>query len=164
MILSNTFVYMSLDEESKDKLMSYFLDTLSIDYPLNTDKVHLTIFEGVEVENIPNNYFNEAFTVKKESFRFGVFPSGANNENIALVLFFKSDKAITLHNQIKDDFNLTSVYKEFLPHTTFSYLLEKDIDLSKLKLPDFDLRFDTFTGCEIPDISNLEEELNALFE
>ena len=55
MILSNTFVYMSLDEESKDKLMSYFLNILDIDYPLATDKVHLTIFEGLEVENIPND-------------------------------------------------------------------------------------------------------------
>ena len=164
MILSNTFVYMSLDEESKNKLISYFSDSLSLEYPLSLDKVHLTIFEGIEVENIPNDYFNESFIVKKESFKFGIFPSGENNENIALVLLFCSKEAISLHNKIKDDFNLTSVHKEFLPHITLSYLFDKNIDYSKLELPDFDLRFDTFYGCEIPDISNLEEELNALFE
>lgn len=164
MILSNTFVYMSLDESSKDKLMTYFLDILEIDYPLTTEKVHLTIFEGLEVENVPNNHYKESFTVKKESFKFGVFPSGDKNQNLALVLFFESDEAVALHNSIKSEFNLTSVYKEYLPHTTFSYLLDKSIDIDKLLLPDFDLRFDSFTGSEIPDISNLEEELNSLFE
>jgi 2'-5' RNA ligase len=164
MILSNTFVSMSLDEESMNNLEKYFIETPSIKKPLYVDKVHLTIFEGIEVENIPNNYFNDSFIVKKESFKFGLLPSGSNNENIALVLFLKSDEAVSLHNKIKSEFNLTSVYKDFLPHITLSYLFDKDTDLNSLKLPDFDLRFDSFNGCEIPDISNLEEELNSLFE
>ena len=162
MILSNTFASFSLSEDSSKKLVEFFLDK---DLPnfISSKYIHLTIVESENIVNIPIDYFLGTLFAEHKHFSYGTFPSGETNQNTALVLVFNDKNIFDFQNKITSFFDVPSVHPKFIPHITLSYNIPDDFDYENLPLPDFDLIFDNFSGCEIPDISNLEEELQKLF-
>jgi len=161
-MIYNTFVNIGLSEESKLEL-SLFLEDIDIPNPIFSKNMHLTLVESNEVVNIPNDYFSGTLKASAKFYSYRLFPCGEQNENFALALVFNDTELFDFHHKITNNFKAYSVYDKYIPHISLSYDFPSDFDITTLKKPNFDLIFDSFQGCEIPDISNLEEDLEKLF-
>jgi len=161
-MIYNTFVNIGLSEESKLEL-SFFLEYIDIPNPIFSKNMHLTLVESNEVVNIPNDYFSGTLKASAKFYSYRLFPCGEQNEKLALALVFNDRELFDFHHKITNDFKAYSIYDKYIPHISLSYDIPVDFDYENLPLPSFDLIFDKFNGCEIPDISNLEEELQQLF-
>lgn len=121
--------YVAIDVENHEQLYNWFKDQ-GIE-PIVSTEMHITIAYSRKEFNI-DNYIGRII-IKPEQF-IGIEELG--NEGCA-VLKYNSD-------ELQDRFNTcmsagaTYDYDSYIPHTTFALNLTKE-QISKLKLPDFDI-------------------------
>ena len=121
--------YVSIDVENHEQLYNWFKDQ-GIE-PIVSTEMHVTIAYSRKEFNI-DNYIGRII-IKPEQF-IGIEELG--NEGCA-VLKYNSDELQARFNTCMSA-GATYDYDSYIPHTTFALNLTKE-QISKLKLPDFDI-------------------------
>jgi len=141
-IIGGVYIEAELDEKSKAKIKD-FSKSIGIETPF--DDYHTTvIYSKKEVsEDILKKiryFYPENITVYGAAVGYEKFVN--EEEDIyAVVLKVECAKLKALHEKLMQDFPLTYDYDEYIAHITLTYK-GKDIDIEKLKTPNFEVKYD----------------------
>jgi hypothetical protein len=125
----NTGTYVSMKVKNKEELYDWFADQNVEVVP--EDELHCTVSYSRKV--FEHNVNEDEVIITPDQF-IGIELLGDEG---AVVLKFNSDKMQDRFNQCMRE-GATYDYNEYIPHITLTYN-GKDLDLSKLELPIFDI-------------------------
>jgi 2'-5' RNA ligase len=135
-----TGTYVSCDFSlNSAKLLSEWCIENSIPDPLEKRHYHTTIlYSRSNVPNAQSILDSVTIPIELSIIGFKLFDSEDNPDANALVLEFSAPYLVKIHQQLIAAGG-THDYDDYTPHVTVSYKAPRDFDLTKLKLPKFQI-------------------------